>query len=186
MISHAAKEGFDQLVRTGLRNGLVSADGQACRIEAADSLDKIKAKKVVILTVSSYLFRLITTIYFRDDAPTRAFFAPPGEDGEPSALSEQEFLDRIAECGNLCCGTLNRDLGRYFPHVGMSTPNIIDKDCMRYVDLLEGSLLRHYTLALSPELSLHASLCVTAYGSVDFRVDAVPEEDLSTGELEFF
>ena len=42
---------------------------------------------------------------------------------------EQAFFDAIAERGNICCGILNRDLGHYFPHMGLSTPNILDKEC---------------------------------------------------------
>ncbi len=186
MITAAAKDGFDQLVRLGLRSGLTVREGQSCEIEVIDNLDKVKAKKMVILTVSSYLFRLITTIYFRDDATTRAFFAPRDDDGQPMDINEQEFLDRVAECGNLCCGTLNRDLGHHFPHVGMSTPNFIDKDCFRYADQLGSGFLRHYRLVLSDELTLHATLCVTDHGLVDFRVVPAQVEELSTGELEFF
>jgi hypothetical protein len=153
----------------------------------------------VVLTVSSYLFRLLAIVYFRDDAATRAFFAgtsaaetidAAGAEGSPvtATLTEQEFLDRIGECGNMLCGSLNRDLGRHFPHVGMSTPNIIDRDCMRYVDLLGCGLKRHYRISLPDDLVMHASLCVSDYGTVDFHVEpaAAQEEDVSTGELEFF
>lgn len=177
MITARAKTGFDQLVQAGLKSGLQTAGGSPCAIEPAAGLDKIKAKKVVLLTVSSYLFRLVTAIYFRNDAATRAYFG---------GASEQEFIDRVAECGNICCGSLNRELSRYFPHVGMSTPNIIDRDCMRHADLLGGGLLRHYTLGVAADLSLHASLCVSDYGLVDFQAAAVTEPDLSTGELQLF
>lgn len=177
MITERARAGFDQLVQAGLRSGLRTAAGAPCMIEQAASLDKIKARKVVVLTVSSYLFRLVAAIYFRSDAATRAYFA---------GASEQEFLDRVAECGNICCGSLNRELSKYFPHVGMSTPNIIDRDCMRHAGLLGGGLLRHYKLDVAHDVALHASLCVSDYGLVDFQADAVAEEDLSTGELQLF
>ena len=182
MITERAKSSFDRLLQAGLKSGLSTQDGPVV-IEPVAELGKIKDKKIVILTVSSYLFRAMAIVYFRPDAATRAFFAR----GDESALDDQAFYDRVAECGNICCGTLNRDLGRHFPHVGMSTPNIIDTDCMRYVDLLGCGLVKHYRLRLAGDLTMHASLCVTAYGTVDFHVEPrVEHDEVSTGELELF
>lgn len=177
MITARARAGFEQLARAGFRCGLQTAAGDPCMIESATSLDKIRARKVAVLTVSSYLFRLVTAFYFRDDTATRAYFG---------GASEQEFLDRVAERGNICCGSLNRELGRYFPHVGMSTPHVIDRDCMRHAALLGGGLLNHYRLHVADDVSLHASLCVSDHGLVDFQVDATPEQAHSTGELQLF
>jgi len=184
MITQRAKTSFDRLLQSALRSGL-PVDGGRLEIETVETLDKVKDKKFVVLTVSSYLFRLMATLHFKPDAATRAYFGRGVEEGGPP-LTDEEFLDRIAECGNVFCGSLNRELGRFFPHVGMSTPNIIDKDCLRYVDLLGCELVRHYRLRVSDELSLHASLCVTAYGKVDFHAEESAEEEISTGELEMF
>jgi len=185
MITERAKTSFDRLLQAGLKSGLPAGDGPIA-IEPVASLEKIKERKIVILTVSSYLFRVMAILYFKPDAATRALFNGGAGEGAP-ALTDQEFFDRVAECGNICCGTLNRDLGRFFPHVGMSTPNIIDTDCMRYVDLLGCGLLKHYKLRLAGDLTMYASLCVTDYGTVDFHVEQqLEEEDVSTGELEMF
>jgi hypothetical protein len=185
MITERAKASFDRLLQAGLKSGLPVGDGPVV-IEPVAELGKLRENKVVILTVSSYLFRLMAILYFRPDAATRALFNAGAPEGAP-APGDQEFIDRVAECGNICCGTLNRDLGRHFPHVGMSTPNIIDTDCMRYVDLLGCALVKHYRLRLAGDLTMHASLCVTAYGTVDFHVEPrVEHDEVSTGELELF
>ena len=185
MITERAKASFDRLLQAGLKSGLPSHSGPVV-IEPVAELVKIKEKKIVILTVSSYLFRVMAIVYFKPDAATRALFNGAAPEGAPP-LGDQEFLDRVAECGNICCGTINRDLGKHFPHVGMSTPNIIDTDCMRYVDLLECGLVKHYRLRLGGDVTMHASLCVTDYGTVDFHVEPrLEEEEVSTGELEMF
>ncbi len=194
MITDRAKASFDTLLHTALKSGLSSADGPCVIEPIAEIGAKVKEKKLVILTVSSYLFRLMAMIYFRNDAATRAFFARTGgvassdADGAVATVetSEQEFFDRVAEAGNMICGSFNRELGKSFPHVGMSTPNIIDKDCMRYVDLLGCGVQRHYKLSLPGDLTMYASLCVSDYGLVDFHAEAPAEEDASVGELEFF
>jgi hypothetical protein len=184
MITERAKISFERLLHAGLKSGLPSAEGPVV-IEPVAALGKLKEKKIVILTISSYLFRVMAIVYFKPDPATRALFNASAGEGAPP-LTEEEFLDRVAECGNICCGTLNRDLGKYFPHVGMSTPNIIDTDCMRFVDLLECGLVKHYKLNLAGGQAMYASLCVTAYGNVDFHVEPLVEEDVSTGELEMF
>ncbi len=184
MITERAKASFDRLLVSSLRTGM-PVGGASVSIEPIASLDKIKEKKIVILTVSSYLFRLMAILYFKPDAATRAYFNRNAAEGAPE-LTDDEFYDRVAECGNVCCGSLNRDLGKHFPHVGMSTPNIIDKDCMRYVDLLGCGLVKHYQVELEGGLTMYASLCVADYGLVDFHVDPIVEEDASIGELEMF
>jgi len=184
MITDRAKAGFDRLLVASLKSGM-PVGGARVDVESVKELGKVKEKKIVILTVSSYLFRAIAILYFRPDAATRAYFNRSAEEGAP-ALTDDEFYDRVAECGNVVCGAFNRDLGPFFPHVGMSTPNIIDKDCMQYVDLLGCSLTRHYRIVLAGELTLYATLCVADYGLVDFHVDPAVEAAVDTGELEMF
>ena len=184
MITDRAKASFDRLLVSSLESGMPVA-GASVDVEPLKELGKLKEKKIVILTVSSYLFRAIAIIYFKPDAATRAYFNRNAEEGAPP-LTDDEFYDRISECGNVCCGALNRDLGPFFPHVGMSTPNIIDKDCMQYVDLLGCGLTKHYQIVLNGELTMYASLCVADYGLVDFHVDPAVEVEVDTGELEMF
>jgi hypothetical protein len=184
MISDRAKASFDRLLVSSLKSGM-PVGGASVDVEPVKELGKLKEKKIVILTVSSYLFRAMTILYFKPDAATRAYFNRAAEEGAP-ALSDDEFYDRISECGNVTCGAFNRDLGPFFPHVGMSTPNIIDKDCMQYVDLLGCGFVKHYKVVLGGELTLYATLCVADYGLVDFHVDPAVEVAVDTGELEMF
>jgi len=183
MITERAKTSFDRLLVAALRSGMASG-GAGVRVGAIASLERIRENRIVILTVSSYLFRLLAVVYFKPDAATRAWFGR-SEEGAP-ALSDEAFLDRVAECGNVVVGALNRELGAFFPHVGMSTPNVIDKDCMQYADLLACSLTRHYEIVLEGGPTLFATMCVADYGLVDFHVNATAEAAVDTGELELF
>ena len=184
MITERGKTSFDHLLVSSLKIGM-PVGGASVTVEPIATLTKIKEKKIVILTVSTYLFRAMVILYFKPDAATRAYFNRNAEEGAPE-LTDEEFYDRVAECGNICCGALNRGLGDHFPHVGMSTPNIIDRDCMHYTELLECGLERHYMITLDGSLTMYASLCVADYGKVDFHVDPISEEDQSVGELEMF
>lgn len=42
---------------------------------------------------------------------------------------------------------INRDLARTFRHRGMSTPNTLDRQCLRYLPKLGGSHERHFAIA---------------------------------------
>ncbi len=183
MISQSAKDGFDTLLRQALRTGLVPADTEA-EMSVIDDIAAISEKKMVVLTVSSYLFRLMVMFYFTPDAATKAHFARLNRIA-PEEMSDQVFMDAIAECGNLCCGILNRDLGRFFPHLGMSTPNVIDKNCAAYLQTLNVGHLRHLAVDMPQAPRFHITLCVSAYAEMDFAVSE-EEADVGTGELELF
>lgn len=183
MLSQSAKDGFDYLLGQALKGSLVPSDTSA-DVSFIDSTDGIAEKRMVVLTVSSYLFRLMVMFYFSPDAATKAHFARL-TNTTPEAMDEQSFMDAIAESGNLCCGILNRDLGNYFPHIGMSTPNVIDKQCAAYLQTLNASHVRHFAVDMPDAPRFHVTLCASAYADIDF---AVSQEDVgeSTGELELF
>lgn len=164
MISEQAKAGLDQLLSRALLSSAGSADNPATRVEVVDSALNFPETNVVVLTISSYLVKLMVMIYF---------------------TPEQASVDAIGESANLCCGILNRDLSAFFPHIGMSTPNILFKQSALHLQSLPYSHLRHFRVDTESGKPVHATLCVFAYDAIDFAVDPQqqPEE---TGELELF
>ncbi|MBP0597420.1 hypothetical protein J8I26_04845 [Herbaspirillum sp. LeCh32-8] len=183
LVSQSARDGFDLLLQQALKASIVPS-GESAEMSVIDDITLISEKKIVVLTVSSYLFRLMVMFHFSPDAATKGHFARLNR-VEPADMDEQVFMDAIAECGNLCCGILNRDLGRFFPHLGMSTPNVIDKQCAAYLQKLNAAHIRHFAVDIAGSPRLHVSLCVSAYAGMDFAVSP-DEEDVSTGELELF
>ncbi|MFL9927213.1 hypothetical protein PQR62_23275 [Herbaspirillum lusitanum] len=183
MLSQSAKDGFDTLLTQALRQSLVPSDA-ACEVSVLANIGDIPEKKMVVLTVSSYLFRLMVMFYFNPDRGTQEHFARLNR-LESAEMDEQSFMDAIAEAGNLCCGILNRDLGSFFPHIGMSTPNVIDTQCAAYLQTLNCEHIQHFAVDIDQSRRFHVSLTVSAYADIDFEVSA---EELggSTGELELF
>lgn len=183
MISQQAKDGFEYLLGQALKGSLVSS-GDSCDVQPIEGTAEIKENKMVVLTISSYLFRLMVMIHFRMDPATRAHFAAmnrtPAEE-----MDQQTFLDVIGECGNICCGALNRELAKHFPHIGMSTPNVLDRHSVEYLQQLGANHIKHFRVALGSGVVMHASLAVCDYADLHFVVDKSQAEE-STGELEFF
>ncbi len=183
MISPHAQEGFDLLLIRSLKASLPSALAHS-EIGITSDVAELVEQEAVVLTVSSYLFRLMVMIHFKQDAPTMGYMAGMHEAGT-EAHDKQAFLDAIAEYGNLFCGILNRELGSYFPHIGMSTPNFLDGHCLSYIQMLNCSHIQHFAVDVDGSPLFHVSLCVSAYDDLDFEV-AEDEASASTGELELF
>lgn len=184
MISQQARDGFDHLLTRALRSSLSVSDEQPCDIHVIADLDDADASTSVVLTISSYLFRLIVMVHFSPDRATREHVARVNKIA-PEEMSEQSFHDAIAECGNICCGILNRDLGPVFPHIGMSTPNIIDKRCTAYLDMLNAGHIQHFQIDVERDPMFYVTLCVCDYADLDFAID-VNDAGADTGELELF
>lgn len=184
MISERAKSSMDRWVLDALQSSMAEPHDAVHSASVVPALDNLRATKVVMLSVASYRFRLMLLVYFSPDDATRAHFArrkqiPPAE------LNDQGLEDAICEASNMCCGAFNRALGQVYPHLGMSTPNIVDRRCAAHLKLMGFGHLQHFCLQLASGLQFYASLCVSEYDTLDFEVPHLAPA-AATGELEFF
>jgi CheY-specific phosphatase CheX len=184
MISSRALNSLDDMMIQGIKSGLVGTNDTVDQVLMVEALSEIEENKMVILTICSYKFRLIVLIYFKQNSETMAHFARLiGRDVKE--FNEKEFIDAISETGNICCGALNRELGRIFPHLGMSTPSIIDKECATYLSFLGVSHTHHFKLEINESLVFFASLAICEFEDLDFDPPSLVESQ-SNGELEMF
>lgn len=183
MISQNAQYSLGQMLQHAIKASLLASPGDPIAIQSVADTSRFSSTQMVILSVSSYFFRLMVLIYFTPDELTKAHFAAiHGMD--VTAMDAQAFSDAISECGNVCCGSLNRDLTQKFPHVGMSTPNIIDSRCALYLGALGSSHQQHFDISIPDGPRFHASLCVCAFEELDFVI--APLQEQRNGELEMF
>ena len=184
MISDRARNSFDQMLMLGIKSSMGGASPESCEVEVVANLNSIRETNVVMLTIASFLFRMSVLVYFSSDEATRSHFAAVNN-VTADEMDDQAFLDAIRECGNICCGTLNRELARVYPHVAMSTPNIIERECVNHLESLHGGHLQHFQAATAGGKQFHVTLCVRDYADIDFEW-AVLEEATAAGEMEFF
>lgn len=184
MISERAKKSMNQWVIDGLQSAMSGPHDPVHSVSPMPELDSMRATQVVMLSVASYRFRLMLLVYFSPDSATRAHFARTKQIA-PSQLSAQGLEDAICEASNMCCGAFNRALGQVYPHLGMSTPNIVDRRCAKHLNLMGFGHLQHFCLQLDSGLQFYASLCVRAYDTLDFEAQHLASTP-ATGELEFF
>lgn len=184
MISSNARSSFNHFFIQGFKSAVVTQPDELCEVSLASDLSAVKDTKCVVITVSSYLFRLMVLIYFTPDQSARSYFARANRIAA-SDLSDAALIDAVSEFANMSCGALSRDLLRVFPNIGMSTPNIIDKECSSSLGQLNGGHLQHFKFEINKDTHFFASLCVSDYADLDFVVNTTPVE-VSSGELELF
>lgn len=185
MIGANAQASLDRLLEMGLRTALEPAGGRALDIARGDPPAAAgPASSMVVLMIASHGFRIVTALHFPRTDAVRTHFARLGRmtAGDPSA---QAFDDAISESANMCCGAINREIGRFFDYTGMSTPHIIDSRSGPHLDRLTHHHLRHYRIVADDGAVFHASLCAFAHTPMDFvwEPEAAPD---TTGELELF
>lgn len=185
-LSERARQSFENVASEALRQGLC-AEGDSVQIAPIGELPKRMAeKKVVLLSIATQTFRLMLGLLVRFDADSKAHFARLNRVEAPEAWPEQAFQDAVAECGNIIVGAMNRELGRHFPNVGMSTPNVLDRDALVYLDALAPGHTRWLKID-GLALPFYAVLFVAPSAALDFHaeLERAPDE-VDAGELEMF
>ncbi|WP_284465183.1 chemotaxis protein CheX [Diaphorobacter nitroreducens] len=182
-ITDRARASLDRMMVQGLRHG-IAGDAPDADIAAADLPARSAATRMVVLSIASYTFRIITALHFNESQQLKAHIAQLGQ-RSPDAMTHQDFIDAVCEAGNMCCGAINRELGAFYNGLGLSTPQILDIRSLPHMQRLGAQHLRHFRINLADDLHLHASLCVRAYEPMDFDWHA-QEPAVGAGELELF
>ena len=179
MISEDAKNGVNHLFTRAARANLALNAADTITIEQlpGTAIGDTPEKRILVLTVVSYVFRLLTIFHLNNDAATEDYFT--------RSNPERDFGEVLGELGNLCCGAMNRDLGKHFLHTGMSTPYLLESQCLAFLKALNPAYVVQHRIVINDSVVLHATLCLCAYAPIDFRCDTEMAEE-STGELELF
>jgi len=179
MISSNAQASIEGILLRAARSRLPQQPDDACGIvPLAQGYDSARPEaNVIILTISSILFRLLLVFHFDEDASTREYFV--------KEASEVPLQDALLEICNLCCGAVNQDLLRYFPDLGMSTPYVLSARCLSHIEQLKPDYLSSYAITINGSVQLAATVCVCAHAPIDFVADMTAVEE-SSGELELF
>jgi hypothetical protein len=179
VISADAISSFDRIFRKAAQARLPVDANDSCDIAplADASIGVTKNSQVVILTISSIVFRLLLILHFEEDDSTQRYYL--------NEADERPFQEVFLEICNLCCGAVNQELLNYFPDLGMSTPYVLDAHCLPHLHELKPQLLSSYSVTLNGDVRLAATVCVCAHAPIDFVADTSATEETS-GELELF
>lgn len=143
-------------------------------------------RQLVVLNISSYVFRIVALFEFDINTQTRTHLARIARNNA-TQLSDQAFLDACAEFVNMICGAANRKLGESCL-VGMSTPFFLESTCAQYLSMLNPVREQSFEVVINDSVLFHFTLCICVANDaeVDFTVDRTIQEDVSQGALELF
>jgi hypothetical protein len=188
MISQSAKAGIEWLFERAVRANSVCEGDNCTLVKVSTEMPPGKvSQQLVVLTISTYLFRIVALFQFNDDAATNEQMVRMTHSQVPD-LDAQALSDAYAELVNMVCGAVNRGLGVPFPHIGMSTPYMLESSCASYASALEPQYLQRYEVAINDAVRFNLTICLCAGAdtSLDFRIDTYEAEEESAGELEMF
>lgn len=179
MISQQAKQSIDYIFTQSARRSLVLDPADTCDIETLPERGNHECpeKDIIVLTISSFLFRISTIFHIGEDPAIRDYFLKNS--------ANRSLTEVFSEIGNLCSGAMNQELLRYFPHLGMSTPYTLSSRCLPFLGELNPGHLSRHAITINGSTRLQATLCMCGYAPVDFAVDKACAA-VETGELELF
>ena len=172
---HNVELAFHKAIRTNL----VRDVGDICEIVAVQSGqgDKGTGHKLLLITISSFVFRLLVIFRISDNPATRAYYLRG--DGA------QGLDDVFAEVANMCGGMLNRQLASNFEHLAMSTPCTLSSQCMTFLDELRPQYVARVGVTINDSVQLQATLCMCCSRPIEVAA-ATAADEAECGELELF
>ncbi|MET1114606.1 MAG: hypothetical protein ABWY08_06555 [Comamonas sp.] len=183
MISPSAAASLDRMFVHSLEGSFVAASGERALVEPLAQACPETGAQMVVLMIAAHSFRLVMALHFPRSAQALGWLAPPGVEADVDVA--QGYRDQMSERGNLCCGMVNRELGRFYAHTGMSTPHIIDSRSAPFLTAMPHEYATHWRVTVDAQLHILASLCLHTRAPMDFEWHADAQAEV-TGELEFF
>lgn len=161
-------------------------------IQSAGSLDDIQHDHCIVLTISSFKFRVMCLLHLTMNQSTRDFVAQ-ASGTKTEELDKSALLDYLLEMSNSMSGNLKRNLQDFCPPMGMSTPNLLERSCLHFDDFVTFAHGAHAAAMHSyqSESTFAASILVSIKQEQDFDLKNYNDYDYaedtdSGGELELF
>ena len=131
LVNEEFKNEIKRTFRSSYEEAIIAgSDGSGWHIKEKSSLKDIDESEFFVLTMSSQLFRIFILMHFSKQGPTEQYVCDVLKIN-PSNLDDEKFYDYLGEVGNSFLGSVKRDIGRYVPSLGMSTPNRLNKNCLK-------------------------------------------------------
>ena len=143
------------------------------------------SSQFIMLTISSQIFRALIIISFNKDQHSEKFVSDVFNMPH-SELNSEKYYDYLCEVGNIFCGMLKRELGKYFPNLGMSTPNLLDRQAIKFIDHNRTDIISHISSTYENSPLLFGSLYFISYDDIDVNTYSMNAETTQSGDLELF
>lgn len=179
MVTEQSLRNLEMAFHKAVQTNLVRDPGDACEIAKVElrTMGEISGGTVHLITLSSFVFRLLMIYRIDDSAANRAYYV--------SEAGSQSLEGVFAENANMCGGALNRDLAEDFPHLAMSTPEVVSSQCIAFLGDLQPQYLSSYLITINSSVQLQATLCLCCSAPIEIAAGLHRSEE-PVGELELF
>ncbi|CAK0759446.1 conserved hypothetical protein [Gammaproteobacteria bacterium] len=190
MINVNVLSALEWLFEKSIRNNSVHGPEDSCVVTfQADALlsTETASRRLVVINISSYIFRIITLFDLDTDAATASHLAKVMRRGN-EILVGKALLDAFGEFANIICGEVNRELSVKFRHTGMSTPFLLENSCLPYVSILKPSQVCSAEVNINDSVCFRVIICICIdnKANLDFDINRTGQQSISTGDLELF
>ena len=149
-------------------------------------IDDFGKSHCIVLTVSSFRFRVMLIMHLNFDDHLKQFLASL-MGAKLHDLDEEQLTDRLLELSNSFCGHVKRHLQDTCPQLGMSTPNLLDSACLDMEGVLDIAYQAHVKANdnAGDDHLFGATAFVSLLDDSDFEISQ-PQMTQSNGEMESF
>ncbi|WP_196139307.1 hypothetical protein [Aliikangiella sp. G2MR2-5] len=180
-LSLALRRMFAQSLTVSLNDIFADDD---IKVVPIDGLGSVDTSDAIFLTISSHQFRVFVIVHFSKEQEKEFYAITSGSQKEQD--DSAAVTDYLLEFGNNLCGVLKRELGKFVPALGMSTPNMLSRSSIE--------LLKEFEIFDSEfkQVEYHDKpiMCVSYHflpnDNNDIEIELIQEEIADSGELELF
>ena len=182
------QENLARMLEVALETTLRESDGDSSwTFKRAESVNGFGMKHCIVLTISSFRFRVMVIIHLSFNDRLKRFLADI-MGAKLQEVDDEKLIDRLLELSNSFCGHIKRHLQDTCPPLGMSTPNLLDSACLELDDVVELAHEAHVkaTDAGGSEPLFGASALVSLLEEADFKINQPQSPDHGGGDFESF
>lgn len=151
------------------------------------SVNSFDMNHCIVLTISSFRFRVMVIIHLSYDQRVKQFLADI-MGAKLQELDDEKLIDRLLEMSNSFCGHMKRHLQETCPPLGMSTPNLLDSACLSLDDVVEIAHEAHVRASdsMGSGVLFGATALVNLLDDSDFHIKQPQASDQGGGDFESF
>ena len=179
MLSAQTAKNLSDAFQRSVQTTLVRNAGDTCLIHPSGgpTPEKNAAAKLLMITLSSFSFRLVTVFRIPQEQRTRDYYTA----GAKNTLDEV-----FAEVANMCCGAFGRELSAQFKHLAMSVPYGLEAHCLDFLATLQPCFQASFDVTINDAARIWTTLCMCCRHPVEFTPAAAVETSHAGGELQLF
>lgn len=183
LISSKTKEAFSELFAYSYEKTLEEENiNHDWDINCLNQEDSLSENHNILITICSYKIRIFATMHYSSTSENIHYVSNVLQK-KPEEITEEMLKDYFSECCNRYSGNLKKGLMSEFPHLGMSTPDILKQASFEIFQTQEYPIALKANLKSASQVTFSFGLFVLTSQELDFSIEL---DNSEAGVLELF